>query len=426
MTALTPLSPWSWSDEGTSLRRDSLFLLLALLLHFPLIYLKFETVGQNATSAERLENVDFIEEAAPPTPVVPVPAPERSFLEKVSHFFKPPPAIPAPKIKLPEKPVEVARPEIKAPVVQAPPEVKAKPLVSKEFQEKISAALKPREEDIVTTPVVAPINLAKTSGAKAPAPALKDKGGFHMAQSELPVGISGDLKVAAPGQAGADVIQIPTAKHASAERPAAVVMVDRGSYAGPSSSQGGLSVPSSGIQGAASVPSRLVVPAIPIDARPRAGAAQGTGTGTTKTFQESSAKNIPLPAPASPAAERPAPSLAGAAASAVPAPAVKKRPSRPLFQITGELANRKILVQKLPVYPSWAQAQGITATVALEFTVTPDGNVLPDNVIVKRTSGYDDLDNRAIEALKQWKFADLGPDSNQNQAGVIVFTYALQ
>jgi TonB family protein len=116
---------------------------------------------------------------------------------------------------------------------------------------------------------------------------------------------------------------------------------------------------------------------------------------------------------AAPAASRPAP-----VAIAPPKPKEKKS----MFTITGPLSDRQILKQVAPEYPAWAQAQGIEAAVVLEFTVDSAGNVKP-NVVVRRTSGYQKLDDTAIDALRQWKFVPL--DANRDEVGLITFNYSL-
>lgn len=95
-----------------------------------------------------------------------------------------------------------------------------------------------------------------------------------------------------------------------------------------------------------------------------------------------------------------------------------------MFTITGELSDRKILRQVAPEYPAWAQEQGISASVVLEFTVDPSGTV-KNNIVVRRTSGYPKLDETAIQALRQWKFVPLPEGTNRDEVGMITFNYSL-
>jgi protein TonB len=73
------------------------------------------------------------------------------------------------------------------------------------------------------------------------------------------------------------------------------------------------------------------------------------------------------------------------------------------MQLEGEVANRQILNRVKPIYSKRAKQQGWEGTVVLSFLVDANGNVF--NIQVVRSSGYADLDNAAIQALEQWKFA---------------------
>jgi protein TonB len=73
------------------------------------------------------------------------------------------------------------------------------------------------------------------------------------------------------------------------------------------------------------------------------------------------------------------------------------------MQLEGEVANRQILNRVKPIYPKRAKQQGWEGIVVLSFSVDANGNVF--NIQVIRSSGYADLDNAAIQALSQWKFA---------------------
>ncbi|MEO0203091.1 MAG: energy transducer TonB, partial [candidate division WOR-3 bacterium] len=73
------------------------------------------------------------------------------------------------------------------------------------------------------------------------------------------------------------------------------------------------------------------------------------------------------------------------------------------LQLEGEVANRQILNRVRPIYPKKAKQEGREGTVVLAFSVDANGNVF--NIQVVRSSGYADLDNAAIVALEQWKFA---------------------
>lgn len=85
-----------------------------------------------------------------------------------------------------------------------------------------------------------------------------------------------------------------------------------------------------------------------------------------------------------------------------PPPVASKAPVNPL-QLEGEVANRPIVKKILPKYPKRARRMGWEGTVVLSFSVDENGNVYDIQVI--HSSGYPDLDQAAISALRQWKFA---------------------
>ena len=56
---------------------------------------------------------------------------------------------------------------------------------------------------------------------------------------------------------------------------------------------------------------------------------------------------------------------------------------------------------------------------------TDEGAVRP-NIRVTKTTGYPQLDQLGIDALKQWQFAPLNsPDADQGQWGIITFNFSL-
>ena len=95
------------------------------------------------------------------------------------------------------------------------------------------------------------------------------------------------------------------------------------------------------------------------------------------------------------------------------------------FEISGPLNNRTIVHKMIPQYPAWAEEQGIIGSVRLYFTVTPEGTVRP-NIRVTKTTGYPQLDQLGIDALKQWQFAPLSSsDEDRGEWGIITFNFSL-
>lgn len=95
------------------------------------------------------------------------------------------------------------------------------------------------------------------------------------------------------------------------------------------------------------------------------------------------------------------------------------------FDIAGPLNNRPIVHKVIPQYPAWAEEQGIIGSVRLYFTVTPEGTVRT-NIRVTKTTGYPQLDQLGIDALKQWQFSPVSSDDEgKGEWGIITFTFSL-
>lgn len=93
--------------------------------------------------------------------------------------------------------------------------------------------------------------------------------------------------------------------------------------------------------------------------------------------------------------------------------------------LAGPAADRPVRNHIMPEYPEWAKTEGVEGSVTLGFVVLPDGRVKA-NVMVHRTSGYQDFDQRAQQALRLWKFEALPPGSTQEQWGTITMHFRLK
>jgi TonB family protein len=95
------------------------------------------------------------------------------------------------------------------------------------------------------------------------------------------------------------------------------------------------------------------------------------------------------------------------------------------MSITGEISGRKVLHMVPPKYSSLAKKKGWEGVVAVHFTVLPDGRV-KDNLYFEQTSAHRDLNQAAMTAIRQFKFAPLsGDDSQVEQWGLITFVFRL-
>jgi TonB family protein len=97
----------------------------------------------------------------------------------------------------------------------------------------------------------------------------------------------------------------------------------------------------------------------------------------------------------------------------------------PGVSLAGPVSDRALLSYGTPSYPDWAKQDGVEVTVALYFTVLPNGRV-KENVMIEKTSGYQDFDQRARSSLLSWRFEMLGGGATSEQWGRIEFNYRLK
>ncbi len=80
----------------------------------------------------------------------------------------------------------------------------------------------------------------------------------------------------------------------------------------------------------------------------------------------------------------------------------------------GELQNEAVSLDEVdrlpvkvhhvqPLYPQWALEAGAEAEVTLSLVIGADGAV--GRLAVERSSGYEDFDRAALQAVKMWRFA---------------------
>ncbi|MBN2537480.1 energy transducer TonB [candidate division WOR-3 bacterium] len=95
------------------------------------------------------------------------------------------------------------------------------------------------------------------------------------------------------------------------------------------------------------------------------------------------------------------------------------------FMVAGPISQREISRRVVPRYPQWAVQRRISGTVVVRIWVSPNGRV-KGSPQVETSSGYPDLDQVVVGALKDWEFAPLGPDvKSEDQWGVITFKFTL-
>jgi TonB family protein len=95
------------------------------------------------------------------------------------------------------------------------------------------------------------------------------------------------------------------------------------------------------------------------------------------------------------------------------------------FMVAGPISQRQIAKKVVPRYPKWALDRRISGTVVVRIWVQPNGQV-KGAPAVECSSGYPDLDQVVVDALRGWEFAPLGSGvKSEDQWGVITFKFTL-
>jgi hypothetical protein len=197
-TATMPLN-MKWSDEGPSIRFDILGLAIALALHTPLFFMKFNAHKKTVdTPRERLVAIDMVgqeifkkEEAPPPPPVAPA-AKENSLMEKLKALVhKEPP--PPPKKEEVAKPLDLGPKQIdlKSKMAELPP-VTPKIESKSGFKTDMDPKLAEEKKLAMNTggPALAPLTASKV-GTLTPKSTINSKSGFQVSKTESLSSIGG-------------------------------------------------------------------------------------------------------------------------------------------------------------------------------------------------------------------------------------------
>lgn len=83
-----------------------------------------------------------------------------------------------------------------------------------------------------------------------------------------------------------------------------------------------------------------------------------------------------------------------------------------------EISKASYLLHPKPIYPSASKENNEEGKVVLKVLVDEDGN--PNDIQIKKSSGFDRLDNSAIQAVQKWKFNPAKKDGNSIESWVIV------
>ena len=423
--------PMSWTDQGTSIRMDTICLTVALAMHIPLFFMRYDfskSVVDRQT--EKLVAVDLIDPAAPkPAPAPKVAKEPSGLFSKLKKLVRNDPPPPPKKLDQPKK-IDLGPKEIKLDPSKMAKAQQPKLQSKSGFKTAANPELVKQEQIKLKSlgAGVAPLSSKKLGTTEDRTKVKSDRGNFKIASNSSLSGIGGGAKGGLVDP-GAPTISINTGKSGSREKFSAPTTqkADKGSFAGGN-------INSLGKSDNLSLRDRMIAR----DAAPTkignvsgqtggvtGGVPGGTvgGVGTKKDAGRSFQSSNYSVAGGQGVGGTGTSTLAGQPGKLASKP--RKREKKKLFDITGPLKDRTIVKPVLPDYPSWAQAQGIEAAVILQFSVLPNGKV-KYQVVVRRTSGYPRLDNEAIKALRSWQFAPLKDGSNRTEVGTITFNFTLQ
>jgi TonB family protein len=94
------------------------------------------------------------------------------------------------------------------------------------------------------------------------------------------------------------------------------------------------------------------------------------------------------------------------------------------WSIEGPVGSRRVVRKVLPESPSWVSERGLELAVQIRFQILENGTVKP-GALIRRTSGFPEIDRRALEALKAWRFETIPGMKNPGAWGSVTFRFLL-
>ncbi|MBI5246929.1 MAG: TonB family protein [Elusimicrobia bacterium] len=73
------------------------------------------------------------------------------------------------------------------------------------------------------------------------------------------------------------------------------------------------------------------------------------------------------------------------------------------WSVDGPVGDRRILSRVSPQSPDWVATRNLDLTVTVRFQVLPNGSI-KSGAVIQKTSGFPDIDSRALKALARWRF----------------------
>lgn len=94
------------------------------------------------------------------------------------------------------------------------------------------------------------------------------------------------------------------------------------------------------------------------------------------------------------------------------------------WSIEGPVGSRRILRRPLPNSPEWVSRRGLELSVQIKFQVMEDGSV-KTGAVIKKTSGFPEIDRLSLESLRTWKFEAIPPGETAETWGSVVFRFTM-
>ncbi len=93
------------------------------------------------------------------------------------------------------------------------------------------------------------------------------------------------------------------------------------------------------------------------------------------------------------------------------------------FSMDGAVDTRRILSRVSPESPDWIATRNLDLSVTVRFQVMPDGSVKP-GAAIQKTSGFPDIDVRAVKALSRWRFQPVSTKAGATEVwGRVTFRF---
>lgn len=428
---------WEMLYQRQPMHLDVALLVLALILHSPLALIHMKAPPKKG-KASRLVNIDYIEQQIQKRKEKPVALPPQAPTKKIETMMKKVEEQVKKEVKqavfkrsLPPPPPTT--PKIPDQLIKGPEAAK---LDAKRLQDKLNqdkkvlqgkGGFQGRELNLSNPNAAKDLKIggaastiqanSRLGGVTGPqGGTIQGKSGFQVSKDAMPMSIGGDSDGGLKMGGESNIVVVPVGARARADSSILSPTVkNKGSLqaSGPAMAMGSGSGSAQGIAGGGGG----AAIAIGGSGRGPAVAVPGPAVKAGKKLDENSLNNGAVDS-----ARSPAPS----AISSMPSiPRRAPKVQKPMFQITGPLANRQVIAREVPQYPDWARSKGIEAAVVLQFTVSPEGAV-KDNIFVIRTSGYPQMDDLAVQALKKWKFATLPLDQYRDEVGSITFNFSVR